>query len=346
MDTLTHALSGALLARATWSRRQARLPLRQRTQIGFLAAAFPDIDYILQLVNNDFLVYLNYHRGITHSIVLLPAWAFLLTILFSKIIRPAPDRLALFTLCCLCLGIHIAGDIITSYGTMILAPFSDWRASLDLTFIIDFIFTGILLIGLLGSILLRQQQLAAVVGLAVLAAYLGMQSWAHQKAVVLGEEAAITNDWRDVEISAIPQPLSPFNWKIIVAHSEHYHVGLVRLYGNDIEDHPDQGLVATLWSAYQSPVNLQWRREHRYGADPLKSKEVRGAWLSDTIADFRRFTRYPVLLEHTKSAQHCYWFSDLRFMLRGRELSRMFTYGVCYGNDTNETFLKRFDPSS
>ena len=346
MDTLTHALSGALLARATWNRRQARLPLRQRTQAGFLAAAFPDIDYILQLVNNDFLVYLNYHRGITHSIVLLPAWALLLAFLFSKIIHPAPDRRALFTLCCLCLGIHIAGDIITSYGTMILAPFSDWRASLDLTFIIDFIFTGILLIGLLASIILRRQQLAAVVGLAVLAAYLGMQSWAHQQAVASGEEAALSNDWHDVEISAIPQPLSPFNWKIIVAHAEHYHVGLVRLFGNDIENHGDEGLIAAIRSAYQSPDNLQWRREYRYGADSLKSGEIRAAWLSDAIADFRRFTRYPVLLENIASAQQCYWFSDLRFMLRGREISRMFTYGVCYGDDTDEIFLKRFDPSS
>ena len=145
MDTLTHALSGALLARATWGRSKTQITLRQQTQVGFLAAAFPDIDYILQLVNNNFLVYLNYHRGITHSIVLLPVWAVLLAIVFSKIMRSAPDWRSLFALCCLCLGIHIAGDVITSYGTMILAPFSDWRASLDLTFIIDFIFTGILL---------------------------------------------------------------------------------------------------------------------------------------------------------------------------------------------------------
>jgi inner membrane protein len=181
MDTLTHALSGALLARATWSSNTARIPLRQQTQVGFLAAAFPDIDYILQLVNNDFLVYLNYHRGITHSLILLPLWALLLTLLLSKIMRPIPEWRSLFALCCLCLGIHIAGDVITSYGTMILAPFSDWRASLDLTFIIDFIFTGILLLGLSGSIVLRSKQLAARTGLAVLLAYIGLQSWGTSK---------------------------------------------------------------------------------------------------------------------------------------------------------------------
>jgi len=43
MDTLTHALSGALLARATAPAVSADvLPLRRRLAIGALAAAFPD----------------------------------------------------------------------------------------------------------------------------------------------------------------------------------------------------------------------------------------------------------------------------------------------------------------
>lgn len=346
MDTLTHALSGALLARATWNSKTARIPLRQQTQVGFLAAAFPDSDYILQLVNNDFLVYLNYHRGITHSLILLPLWALMLTLLLSKIMRPMPDWRSLFALCCLCLGIHIAGDVITSYGTMILAPFSDWRASLDLTFIIDFIFTGILLLGLSGSIVLRSKQLAARTGLAVLLAYLGLQSWAHQQAVTLGEDAAMLNDWNGVAISAIPQPLSPLDWKIIIAHDQHYHVGLVRLYGEETRGDVGQGMIATVRASYQPPGKLQWQREHRYGADPQKIEAIRAAWLSDDIADFRRFTRFPVLLQHTTSPGHCYWFTDLRFMLQGRPLSRLFTYGICYADNSDKGYLKRFDPTS
>jgi inner membrane protein len=346
MDTLTHALSGALLARATWNGRKTRIPLRQQTQIGFLAAAFPDIDYLLQLVNHDFLVYLNYHRGITHSIVLLPVWGFLLAILFSKILRPAADWHSLFVLCCLCLGVHIAGDVITSYGTMIFAPFSDWRASLDLAFIIDLLFTGILLLGLIGSVIFQRKRLAAIIGLAALAAYLGVQSWAHQQALTVGKMAARSNAWRNVEINAIPQPLSPFNWKLIVMHEQHYHVAMVRLYGNEFDAQGDQGLMAGLRASYRLPTNMHWQRRYRYGADQQKATRVRTAWLSDEIADFRRFTRYPVLLENIKSAETCYWFSDLRFMLQGRELSQSFTYGICYADGTDEARLKRFDSSS
>jgi inner membrane protein len=47
MDTLTHALSGALLARATAPKRddEKTLPLRRRLLVGFLAAAAPDLDF-------------------------------------------------------------------------------------------------------------------------------------------------------------------------------------------------------------------------------------------------------------------------------------------------------------
>ncbi|HJX11878.1 MAG TPA: metal-dependent hydrolase, partial [Candidatus Binatia bacterium] len=49
MDTITHALSGALLARATEPEepRPDRLPRRARMWVGFLAAAFPDSDFAL-----------------------------------------------------------------------------------------------------------------------------------------------------------------------------------------------------------------------------------------------------------------------------------------------------------
>ena len=46
MDTLTHALSGALVARATAPRPGTpdAIPLSRRVGLGFVAAAFPDLD--------------------------------------------------------------------------------------------------------------------------------------------------------------------------------------------------------------------------------------------------------------------------------------------------------------
>src|SRR5918996_1029650 len=62
MDTLTHALSGALLARATEPKapRTDQLPRRLRMWVGFWAAAFPDSDFIVRFT--DPLTYLARHR--------------------------------------------------------------------------------------------------------------------------------------------------------------------------------------------------------------------------------------------------------------------------------------------
>src|SRR5687768_3729815 len=67
MDTLTHALSGALLARATAPEEQHQpgvpaLTLRARMIAGFLAAAFPDSDFVLRVF--DTLTYVTLHRGV------------------------------------------------------------------------------------------------------------------------------------------------------------------------------------------------------------------------------------------------------------------------------------------
>jgi len=85
MDTLTHALSGALLARATAPQQSddKTLPLGRRLFVGFLAAAAPDLDFVISYIGP--VEYLLHHRGATHSLILLPLWAFLLAKLCAVI---------------------------------------------------------------------------------------------------------------------------------------------------------------------------------------------------------------------------------------------------------------------
>ncbi|MEK6550290.1 MAG: metal-dependent hydrolase [Pseudomonadota bacterium] len=74
MDTLTHALSGALAARAAEPGEAGGklLPRRARLWLGFWAAAFPDSDFIVRFL--DPFIYITTHRGVTHSVVMLPLW--------------------------------------------------------------------------------------------------------------------------------------------------------------------------------------------------------------------------------------------------------------------------------
>src|SRR5690554_4212721 len=154
MDTLTHAVTGALIARvaAPSQPRPGQLSHRARMTAGFLAAAFPDIDFALRLTGT--LNYLNWHQGVTHSLVLLPVWALLLSVIFSRATSGRYTWQAFYLPVCLGLMIHIAGDVITAYGPTLLAPFSYERFYIPLIYVSDPPFTLIAIAGLAAAIML------------------------------------------------------------------------------------------------------------------------------------------------------------------------------------------------
>jgi inner membrane protein len=185
VDTLTHALSGALLARATARQPSAStLPLGRRVLIGGLAAAFPDLDFVTGYVSPVF--YIQHHRGITHSLLLMPLWALLIAYVCSLAWRRDRDWRAYYGVAAMGVALHILGDLITSYGTMIFAPVSNARYAWDTTFIIDLWFSGILLAGLLVSWAWRRSRVPAAAGLVILATYVGWQATLRHVAVEFG----------------------------------------------------------------------------------------------------------------------------------------------------------------
>src|SRR5690349_8164207 len=178
MDTLTHALSGALLARATVRDGE---PVGKRMAAGFLACASPDLDFLW--TSGSAVDYVVHHRGITHSLILLPLWALGVAWLLARILREPRGWRALYALTAAALALHIAGDLITSFGTMILAPFSDWRAALGTTFIIDLWFSGIIVAGLVFAAIFYRSRAPAIAGLLVLVGYVAFQYALKQQAL-------------------------------------------------------------------------------------------------------------------------------------------------------------------
>src|SRR5207244_5072526 len=92
-----------------------------------------------------------------------------------KLLREPGGWGAFYGISAAAIGLHIACDIITSYGTMIFAPFSDWRAAIGATFIIDLWFSGIIVVGLIASAIAWRSRLPAIAALTVLAGYVGFQ---------------------------------------------------------------------------------------------------------------------------------------------------------------------------
>lgn len=144
MDPLTHGLTGALLGKAFFSERHGRTASVALT----LGALFPDSDISMEFFAPNALATLAWHRGVTHSFLGLPVFAVLLAGLTRTLLRrrPAPGFAGLFLLYGLGMAVHIFLDLITSFGTMIWSPLSSARVAWDWVFILDLVFTGIVLL--------------------------------------------------------------------------------------------------------------------------------------------------------------------------------------------------------
>lgn len=146
MDPVTHGITGALLGKAYFSKRQSHVAVFAVT----LGAVFPDVDIIAEGVSRDPLAIVKYHRGITHSLIALPVFALLLALLIRWLARrrniESPPLGLLALMCGVGLASHILLDGMTSFGTRMWTPISQQRVAWDLLFIIDFAFTSIVLV--------------------------------------------------------------------------------------------------------------------------------------------------------------------------------------------------------
>jgi inner membrane protein len=324
LDTLTHALSGALLARATARKDAPPRSIPRRVAAGFFACAAPDLDFIIGFVGP--VEYLLMHRGPTHSFVLLPVWALLYSWILAKVLREPGGWRALYGVTALALCAHIVGDLITSFGTIILAPLSDWRAAIGTTFIIDLWFSGIILAGLLFSAMFHRSKIPAVAASVMLAGYVGFQYLQKQRALELGTQYASSQAIPNARIAVHPRPVSPFNWTIFVSDDEAYrfaHVNLVRTEPRRYQ--PGDGFVARIDSPYLPVEQMIWVRRAKYGETDRVL--IREAFRSDALAFFRWFADLPAF-DGFSEGSTCVWFTDLRFLTPGRE-SMPFRYRVC-----------------
>lgn len=338
MDTLTHALSGALLARALAAPGQARpalpgrtfgapLTVAQTVTVGAAAAAFPDIDFVLGWVSD--LAYLRGHRGITHSLLVWPLWSLALGWLLARLLhRPTHWKRASW-IAAAGIGIHIVGDWITQFGTMLLAPASDARFGLGSTFIIDLVLSGIVVAGLLGSLLVRSSRVPAVVALALLPVWIGVGLAGRAEALDFGRAYAARHGIAARTIDAAPRPASPFNWTVVVFDGERTHYAHVNTRRTEpLAVRADDNFIRRFSAPYEPLDRARWHTAVMAPAGPDEAL-VRTAWSHPEFEFFRWFAQFPAFdrVERADDGE-CVWFKDLRFLTPGRS-ALPFRYGMC-----------------
>lgn len=342
MDTLTHALSGALVARLIVARSATppsasstisrALQPWQAVVVGLVAGAFPDIDVVAQAFGD--VAYLLNHRGITHSLLMLPFWAFALAWLMAQAFRhtrglPGGWK-SLYAITAAGIAIHIAGDWITQFGTMLLQPFSDRRFGLGSMFIIDLPFTGLLLAGLVLAAVFPRRRWPAALGLGAAAAWVGLATVGQYEALEVGERYARAQGMAAPVVTVMPRPASPFNWTVTVFDGQNYHLAHINTRRTEaLTADADSHFFRRYSAPYLPETMARWQQLPRFGGAGTPGW-VQEAWNAPAFNFFRWFAQTPALLHGPASAagERCAWFRDLRFDFPGRE-EGPFRYGVC-----------------
>ncbi len=354
MDTLTHGLAGALLARAlpsTGDEVLDRALARRETWAGFAAAVFPDADVFVSPFSAEF--YITQHRALTHSFVTLPVWIVVLTAVAVLRLSPAlgpPGASARRTAvgrmgAVVGLGLlsHILLDWITSWGTMFLSPLSWTRFALDWTFILDATLSGLLALSLVGVRAVSRRsharsRTAARAGLLAAAAYVGLCAVRHAEALHLADALAPGAAKR----AAIPQPLSPDRWLLLSDDGPAVTATFLDLgkRGREGAPSPDTeelartgfrggalGLLRHLDGVYRSRDDLA----------PRAIEKVNGPFARRTLESgiagvFGRFARFPAARERMRGATVEVLLRDVRFGYLSNEVDP-FTYIVRYSRE-------------
>ncbi len=223
MDPFTHALLGAAISYAACGRRLGR----HAAALGALAGITPDLDHFVSS-DTDPLLYLEFHRSFTHSLVFSLAGV-LLPMLPWVLRRDFRPRFVALWLCAWPAYLsHCFLDACTTWGTQLAWPFSRARISWDLIAIVDPLFTLILLV-LLFVALRRAAPRMAGFGLIIASCYLGLGAIQHARAVDLQKELAAARHHLAERHEVMPTLGNNVIWRSIYLADGEIHSDRIRV---------------------------------------------------------------------------------------------------------------------
>jgi inner membrane protein len=305
MDTTTHALAGYVIAKTGIGRDTGKWG----TIAGVSAAVFPDIDLILGFLGTDFSI--RYHRNFTNSVFLIIPISLIFAWLFVKISK-IRRFWTFFSIWVLEIAAHTFLDVATSYGTMILSPFSNHRFTLDWLFIVDPFLVSAFVFPLIGFHFWKNgSQVLARLSVLLASLYIALCGVNHSQALSLAKQYSQQRGLAAQAVASVPQPLSPFRWgNFILTEKKIYH-GYVNLIGTDEGGSASkESFLARFFGRYQPTSRLQYRQVEKFGDSTWVEKALK----LEAVKRFYWFARFPVArYKAGANGKHRVEFYDLRF---------------------------------
>jgi len=252
MDVFTHALLGVTLSEATLRRRVGPTA----NWLAALAAMSPDIDTLPSHFNHDPWFLMAVHRGATHALVVAPLLALVATAIFWAFRRR--QFWPMYLLAVLAVVSHPLLDLVTSYGTQVLWPFTHARYALDILPIVDLIFTPTLAAAVVAAWFLRRRgrgssepgrprprqsgvdtqllpapsrspQVIAIFGLLLAAGYVGVGAWVDHRTRELALATVPADRGRVLAVRSGPLIGMTFARRLVVKTEQGFYVARYNL---------------------------------------------------------------------------------------------------------------------
>lgn len=227
MDPITQGAMGAALPQAVATSRKGAVALAG--VFGWLAGMAADLDVLIRSAE-DPLLFLEYHRQFTHSLVFIPVGglicAAILHVVPGKRWRLPFSRSLLF--CTLGYGTHALLDLMTSYGTMLFWPFSEERHSANIISVIDPLMT-LPIVALVVLAGFRRRPLYARLALGWACLYLTLGAVQHHAAARMAEDLAATRGHAIERLTVKPSFGNILVWRAVYESNGRFYVDGMRV---------------------------------------------------------------------------------------------------------------------
>ena len=222
MDPITQGTVGALAAQASSQTRN----ITKITLVGCLAGLAPDLDVLIQS-QEDPILFLEYHRQFSHSLIFIPFGSFLVALAVSPFFKGSMSFKTLYLASFMGYATHGLIDACTSYGTQLFWPFSTNRVSWNNISIVDPLFTVPIIFLVLTALKTKKKSLNFIaVGWSLL--YLTLGVIQYQRASSAAVKLADIRGHSALRLTLKPSFGNLILWKAIYQNDNYYYVDAIR----------------------------------------------------------------------------------------------------------------------
>ena len=222
MDPLSQGTVGAAFAQSAANKKN----IAKISIVGFLAGLAPDLDVLIRS-STDPVLFLEYHRQFTHSLVFIPFGALFVASLIFPLVKKSLNFKTTYAASFLGYATHGLLDACTSYGTLLFWPFSNERITWNNISIVDPLLTIPALILVLLAIKTNRRRLSFF-AIGWIVSYLALGFVQYERALSSALQLSQSRGHSAERMTLKPSFANLILWKSIYQHGDSFYVDAIR----------------------------------------------------------------------------------------------------------------------